>query len=538
MNRTIRTFPLALGLLLAFARIALAADEAPEQAAFDVLEYRVLGNTVLPPKAVEAAVYPHLGPGKHMDDVQRARAALEDAYRGAGYGTVFVDIPEQSVDEGIVRLKVTEGKLRQVRVEGARYFSNRWIRAELPSAVQGTVPQLPALQEQIAAANLLTSDMSLVPVLGPGKIPGTVDLTLKVKDELPFHGSLEVNDQYTADTTPLRLLAAVSYDNLFQRLDSLSLQYQTAPSERKQVDVLALGYTARLNDEGSRLALYYVDSNSDVAAVGTLNVLGKGKVYGARFTVPMENTVEASHTLSFGVDYKDFLENINLDPTKLTDPTQAKLQTPISYSVLSFGNSSAWRGERQQWTLSTTGNLGIRGLGNSDEEFANKRFKGRPNFFYLRGDATSRTRLFSDASLLVSLSGQYAVDPVISNEQFALGGASGPRGYLEAEELGDLGVKASLELDSPTWRWLADRGRLQGFMFVDYGRVSTINPLEGEDSNVYLASYGLGFNVGFTSWISGSLTWASPLVNGTRTLNGFRTREGDSRLLFVVRSAW
>ena len=532
MIRTIRTFPLALGLLLAFARVACAADEAAAQASFDVLEYRVLGNTVLPQKDVEAAVYPHLGPGKRMDDVQQARAALEEAYRGAGYGTVFVDIPEQSVDEGIVRLKVTEGVLRQVRVEGARYFSNRWIRAELPSAAQGTVPQLPMIQGQIAAANLLTSDMSLAPVLAPGKIPGTVDLTLKVKDELPFHGSLEVNDQYTSDTTRLRLLGSVRYDNLFQRLDSASVQYQTAPRDRKEVDVLALGYTARLNDAGSRLALYYVDSNSDVAAVGTLSVLGKGKVYGARFTVPMANTAEQSHTLSFGVDYKDFVENINLDPTKLADPTTASLQTPISYSVLSFGDSSVWRGERQQWTLSTTGNLGIRGLGNSDEEFANKRFKGRPNFFYLRGDATSRTRLFSDASLLISIGGQYAVDPIISNEQFSVGGASGPRGYLEAEELGDLGLKASLELDSPTWRWLADRGRLQGFVFLDYGRVSTIDPLEGEAANTRLASYGFGFNLGFTTWISASLTWASPLVDGNRTL------EGDSRLLFIVRSAW
>ena len=76
MIRTIRTFPLALGLLLAFARVACAADEAAAQASFDVLEYRVLGNTVLPQKDVEAAVYPHLGPGKRMDDVQQARAAL------------------------------------------------------------------------------------------------------------------------------------------------------------------------------------------------------------------------------------------------------------------------------------------------------------------------------------------------------------------------------------------------------------------------------------------------------------------------------
>ena len=114
-----------------------SADAAPA-AQFDVMEFRVLGNTVLPPADIERAVYPFLGPGKSIDDVQAARAALEQAYRSAGRGTVYVDVPEQDVEGGIVRLKVTEGQLRQVRVQGAQYFSGRQIRNALPAAAANT----------------------------------------------------------------------------------------------------------------------------------------------------------------------------------------------------------------------------------------------------------------------------------------------------------------------------------------------------------------------------------------------------------------
>src|SRR5262245_55078889 len=112
------------GFLLMFVGLqAQAQDAAPapaEMAHFDVMEYRVLGNTVLAARDIESAVYPFLGPAKSLDDVEQARLALENAYRSAGRGTVFVDIPEQDVGEdGVIRLRVTEGRLNTVRVTGA-----------------------------------------------------------------------------------------------------------------------------------------------------------------------------------------------------------------------------------------------------------------------------------------------------------------------------------------------------------------------------------------------------------------------------------
>src|SRR5580704_9418755 len=91
------------GLAAAQATGAQASTQPPAQntpTKFDVLELRVQGNTVLDARSIESAVYPFTGPAKQMGDVEAARAALERAYHDHGFGTVFVDIPEQSVDDG------------------------------------------------------------------------------------------------------------------------------------------------------------------------------------------------------------------------------------------------------------------------------------------------------------------------------------------------------------------------------------------------------------------------------------------------------
>lgn len=73
----------------------IPADKPKEIAVnyFDILEFRVDGNTKLAKNKIEAAIYPHMGEKKTIDDVEKARDALEKSYHQAGYLTVLVDIP-------------------------------------------------------------------------------------------------------------------------------------------------------------------------------------------------------------------------------------------------------------------------------------------------------------------------------------------------------------------------------------------------------------------------------------------------------------
>jgi hemolysin activation/secretion protein len=505
------------------AAAAAPAPQAPAESRFDITEYRVLGNTVLAATDVERAVYEFLGSSKTLADVEAARTALEGAYRSNGYGTVFVDIPEQSVDEGIVRLKVTEGRLARTRIEGAQYFSGRRIRTALPAANANVVPNLPELQAQLAALNTETPDRVVLPVLKSGALPGTVDLTLNVEDHLPLHGSVEVNNQTTADTSELRTSAAASYDNLFDHLDSLSLQYQASPQEFREVGVFAASYTRRLHDDAqTRLAFMYIRSRSDVSTIGTLSVLGSGSIYGVRMIRPLQ-IIPGQFTLA--ADFKDFSEDIRLD-------AESGLQTAISYVNVSAGYVGRWATDARQLGVGFTANVGTRGLANRPAEFDNKRFKARPNYFYVRGNADLVEKLPLGFSLLARLTAQYSVEPLVSNEQLGIGGADGVRGYLEAEELGDLGAKVSLQLGSPQWKPAGGPLSLDAFAFADAARVSIVDHLPGEYPNTSLLSWGLGLNLALGNHVYGSLIWADPLRDATRT------QAGESRLLFNVRSMW
>jgi hemolysin activation/secretion protein len=532
---------LVLNPSFAFAADAVAPASDQAQAKFDVFEYRVLGNTVLSNSEIESTLYPRLGVGKTIDDVEQARAALEAFYHERGFETVFVDIPEQDVNDGVVRLKVSEGKLGRSQIAGTRYFSNRKIRAALPEAEANKVPHLPTLQAELAALNAQTPDRVVTPVLKAGSKPGTVDLTLNVHDEVPITASLELNNEYSIDTTPLRAIFMFGYNDMFGRLDSLSVQYQTAPEEPSEVDVWAASYTARLG-ERSKLSAFFVDSNSDVATVGdggsSVNVLGKGNIYGLRVTDTLQANAAATHIFLGGLEYKDFTESIF---------SKSLVLTPISYLNASVGHTSAWRGESRQWTLASSANFGFRGQLNDPTEFRLKRSEGIPNYFLVRADGSVTQKLPWGMGVHLRAAGQYAVDSIVSNEQMSIAGADGVRGYLEAEVLGDIAIKSSLELATPRWKWFKDELQFEFFGFFDYGRMSRLNPLRDgnpqsptlglllEPVNVTLTSAGVGFNLWAIDHVNGVLIWAYPFVS-TPTVTG--TREGDARVHFRVSASW
>ena len=503
-----------------------AEKPAPAPAAdqrFDVQEYRVIGNTVLEGRAIERLLYPLLGTSKTLSDVEAARAALEKVYHDQGFGTVFVDIPPQTINEGIVRLRVTEGRIERTEISGARYFPERDVISQLPATTPGTVLQISKLQSELAAVNTETPDRAVVPVLKAGSEPGTVDLSLQVSDHLPLHGSLELNNQATIDTRSLRSIASLSYGDLFGRMDSISFQYQATPQQIDQVRVIAVDYVAHAFDSGLQPSLMYVNSNSNVPAAGTLGVLGIGEVTGLRLAYPIA-PAPSVQSLTFGVDYKHFRNTISQNAT-------TALNTPISYLNLSLGYAGLWRTDRVTTTASVTANAGPRGLVNNSSAFENDRYRGNANYFDLRGDVATLIKLPADFALRLRVAGQGATEPLITNEDFSIAGVDGVRGYLESEELGDKAIKETLQLNSPS---LHRHGLALGdvYVFFDAGRMWVIDPLSSEPAGANLRSWGVGFDLLPLQKLTGSFTYA-------RTLSAASvTRAGESRFLFVLRGTF
>jgi hemolysin activation/secretion protein len=462
-------------------------------------------------------VYSLLGPGRTIEDVDAARGALEQAYRDAGFLTVFVDVPEQEVDAGMVRLAVTEGRISRLKISGSRYFSNGWIRDQLPEATPGSIPRMEVFQAELRALNVRSADRALNPVLRPGAEPGTVEVEVKVQDQLPVNGSLAVNNRNSANTTDSRIEAAVRYDNLWQRDHSFGLQYQVAPEDRDETEVIAASYVLRPKASGKAFAFYGLSSDSDIATVGGANnVIGKGEVYGVRAILPLGSGEGLYHSLALGVDYKDFDETIGFNA-----PGDDDIVTPISY----LNWSLAWN------AIDLSLNVGVRDLGNDAGEFADKRFKARPDYAYLEGGYGLVQKLpWLDTLLAFNLRGQLTPQALISNEQFAAGGADSVRGYYEGEVLGDYGLQAMLEWRSPNlgpqlWKNIDS---LYGFTFVDGARLLLNDALPGQTDAITLLSAGVGLRL-----LAEPLTVDLDLAVALR--DGSSTEEGDERLLFSLR---
>jgi hemolysin activation/secretion protein len=532
---------------------ALRADEAPptpstpptpEAAAetgerFDIWEFQVEGNTLLPGKDIERTVYPYLGPDKSIKDVETAREQLEMRYRDEGYGTALVDIPEQDVVGGVVRLQVTEGKVSRLKVTGSRYFSLGRIKQQVPALAEDQVPHLPKVQEQLNALNRASNDRQITPVLRPGKTPGTLEADLQVQDEFPLHGELALNDRFTRDTTRTRLNASLRYDNLWQMEHSLAVNYQVSPQDPAEVQVFSGTYVMPIPDSDKILTFYGVVSESDVAAVGAISVIGQGAIAGVRGTIPLPAQDNYFHNLTWGGDYKDFDESIVLQGADSQN-------TPIDYLSFLSEYSGTWQGDKSTTNFSVGAHFAFRGLGNSETEFGGerigqdpltgadiieggKRLGSRPNFFYLTVHGEHLREWFWGTSLFTRFDGQWTDAPLISNEQISGGGADSVRGYLESEVLADDGFTATLELRSPSFAKIWDGlQNLQISTFVDGGRLRLQDPLLSQISDFSMLSAGFGIELLAWRNLAASLFWAWPLeAAGT-------ARPGESRLHFQL----
>lgn len=480
---------------------------------------------------IEEVVYPFLGVDKTIADVEKARSALEMAYHTAGYLTVLVDIPEQTVKSGIVRLRVTEGKVSKIRVVGSHYYDLGRILAKVPELAEGSVPYFPNVQKEMADANSMP-DLKVTPVLRPGVTPGSVEADLRVDDNLPLHGSLEANNYASPNTQPLRIIGMLRYDNLWQENHSMSLQYQTAPKNPSEVTVYSGTYLIPLNS-GNQLALYAVSSHSNVAAVGDTTLLGQGDIFGVRWVVPVALGQGFYHSVTLGVDYKNFNNDTLLSGSNTG-------HTPISYIPLSVAYSGSTQdGKGGANDYSATINLKFRGVGDqmtdcngqTDTQFDCMRYGAQANYMFLRVGIDHTEPMPWGMSVFVRFDGQLASGPLISYEQFVAGGTDSVRGYYAAEQAGDNAVRGSIEVRGPQW----GEGKLNDLhllAFVDAAKLTVIDPLPSQTASFNLSSVGIGLRS--QAWNNSTLTLdvARPLKDTLYTTAGRIRVECKANVMF------
>jgi len=472
----------------------------------EVKSYEIVGATLIPPSEIQAVLRRYLGKSRYMSDIRAARDALQAAYEERGFPTVAVTLPKQTLLDGRVRIEVIEARVGVVSVDnpGIDWYSEAGVRKATSHLVSGALVRSEDLEADIGRANR-PRDRRVTPVLKAGETPGSVDVDLKVDDRIPLHGSVEWNNYRTPGTPRNRMTVRASYENLWQLEHEAALQYTFVPTTGREFDdvqVWVLSYGApnpwREND---RLFAYaaWSDTASVLPTNTSINSLGQGFTSGARYNLdlplPWLDWDWYGHSLVFGVDYKSIENALVQGADTIATPIrylpwsvayQGTVVRPHGFATMSLGTDFHFAGSIAS--------------GGSKEDFQNNRggvndeniVDGTYAYYRLDVDTTLRlpallktlaqgrflelpaptTSFDDDAALVVGLSGQYANEPLISVEQFPLGGRYSVRGYLEGEAFGDHGWDLQVEVRTPALRgflggFLGEK--IQGLAFYDVG---------------------------------------------------------------------
>ena len=493
---------LALALMLPAAHAQVAEAEQAEPL-FDVYEYVIEGNSLLPDAVVERTVAPYMGPGRRFADIEGARAALEKAYQEAGYLSVLVSLPNQRVDAGEVTLSVTEAPVERLTVSGAAHTRPSLIREALPAVQPGQVPHFPSLQQEIA--NTQSANLQITPLVNATDAGDAIDVDLKIQDKAPYFGSIEFNNAQSYNTTRGRINATVGINNLFQLGHTLGLSWQYAPRRPDDTNTLSLLYGLPLGPKDD-LLFTLTTSNSDtptqVSGSGPDSTLTKGTFAGVRWThrLPALNW-PVRHSVFVGLDYKR-----NRDFSTFKDGEIVQ-RPPTRYPILSGGYNFTHSGAGD---VLSTASASLRAVssamggrtvdcdGLTLEQFDCKRAGASSHFAALQLAVGHARPVLGDWRLNLSADLQLATGALPSGEQYSLGGSSTVRGYYDFEQSGDEGWRTRAELVSPVWLEVAGI-QATALTFVDRGFVRIVDPQPTQTARTHLGSYGLGLRF-FASW--------------------------------------
>jgi len=280
---------------------------------------------------------------------------------------------------------------------------------------------------------------------------------------------------------------------------------------------------------------------------------------GAKFNYPLPAIAGVRSSLLLGVDFKayqaptfstnltyfnlygkDALGNVFLITNKtITLPSNTRAS--LDYLPLSWGYSASRPDPWGSFAVSYSQSLFLDALASARTNF--QVVAAAPgaggNYTTINAGLAREQKLVDGWSALLNVSGQWASAPLINNEQFALGGTGGVRGYQQGEIYGDDGWRAMFDLRAPaiavgnfptTGGYIPAQLRCSWFM--DYGQAALIDrPVSGGGTTDFLYSQwgtGLGFFLTVGQHFDARLTFAWALL-GTPT-----TGAGTAQAYFSV----
>jgi hemolysin activation/secretion protein len=421
-----------------------------------------------------------------LDVINQIKKEILSAYAKNGQSFIAVEVPEQEISCGVIAFVVLEAKVGKVNCKGNRWFRDNYFTNRVDLKEDQTLNETELLNE-IAWLNRNPFHSSQV-IVAPGLRKGCCDIELSVKDRLPFRPYVGVDNTGTTFTDTTRLFAGFNWGNAFGRGDLFSYQFTSSPDFHKYISNYA-NYTAFL--PWKHLFIAYGGYAEIHPEITTFRNEGKNGQASFRYIIPIKPLYTSFLSEGgFGFDYKTINSNLFFSESATALPliTHAVNITQFSGSY-SLQNRTACHNTTFKAELFVSPFSWL--PHQSSSCYAQLRPHAQPQFAYARVALGDIYKIPRDFCLSGLFRGQLASGPLLSSEQFGLGGYDTVRGYEESAYLSDHGLCLNAEVRAPSFL-KKENQELYLLAFFDYGWGRNSQAETGLPSSDFLMSTGLG----------------------------------------------
>jgi hemolysin activation/secretion protein len=460
-----------------------------------VTKIDVQGATLLSAMDVRTIISSYEGKQLSLKDFQKIADLLSAEYRKKGYMTSRAYVPPQSVKEGVLVIKVIEGKLGSVDISGNKYFSTALLKKKM-NLKPGGYFDYSALQKSLVYINE-QPDRNAKAVLVPGAERGTTDVKVEVKDRLPIHVGFGYDNFGSRYIDKNRYYMSLEHNNLTGHDDKLFLKYMTSESSYMRLQQGRYSYPVTPTlDVGAYMVSSTIEEGREFE---DLDSRGKARIYGIFLNKALIQKPELDVRFNAGFDYKSIVNFLSGSKDSRDELRIVKGGFDFDFSD-KFGRNIV-NTELDYGIPDIMGAMEDKDPMSSRKPHSGAEFqKGIVNYYRLQPLPLSTYLLWKNSA-------QYSNQSLAASEQFQIGGPVSVRGYPPAERSGDKGYFTSLEWTLPVYglpkdikvpfrqEKLYDAWKL--VTFWDWGYVNLKSPSAGEkkDETLKGLGYGTHFNV-------------------------------------------
>jgi hemolysin activation/secretion protein len=489
---------------------------------FTLSDVVIEGATVYSADQLRPLYAGSLGKTVPLSEAQAIADRITTRYRSDGYLLSQAVLPRQDLRSGILHIRVVEGFVDRVVIEGdsegdARGLLERYgahITDERPLTV-GTLERYLLLMNSLPGT---TAGSALKPAAGTF---GAADLVVTVT-HTPVEASLSADNRLTRYLGSVEDMATLGLNGL-AGLDERTQLQASAANPPRAMRLFGLDHVEQLDSDGTHLEISASQTRTHPGiALASLDM--EAAADDIQLTLQHPFILLRSQTLAgrLAFDYRN-TDTTVLEGATLTDDHVRALRLGGNYTF-----ADSWDG------TDLIDLQASRGVGLFDASVP-LRLRSQPaapvDYSKLNLDASRVQTLPAGFSLFAAVSAQASADPLLAAEQFSLGGAAFGSAYDPGTLAGDEGAAFRSEL-----RYNGDiPGRLpvtyQGYGFYDMGAVWDKS---GAGNRQSLASAGLGLRFGLTPHLAGTTELAVPL---TRKADLVST-DHSPRLFFSLSAAF